>query len=184
MPKDFRERIVFYYNTFAGVYDLTEFFRKGTRKAIVNASGCQPGDRVLEICAGTCELALAFTREGVQTTAVDLAHHMLCIGKKKSTFPHLDFLETDALLLPFSDHSFTVVVTSLALHHMPEPIQVKVISEMTRLAIDKVIMLEWHTPETPVRKTIKGLLIRLMDVSEYIQPWMHQDFSAHAGLRG
>jgi ubiquinone/menaquinone biosynthesis C-methylase UbiE len=184
MPKDFRERVVFYYNTFAGVYDLTEFFRRGTRKAIVRASGCQPGDRVLEICAGTCELALAFARAGVQTAAVDLAQHMLRIGKKKSTFPHLDFLEADALLLPFPENSFGVVVISLALHHMPEPIQVKVISEMTRLALDKVIMLEWHTPETPVWKTLKGLLIRMMDVSEYIQPWMHQDFPATCQAAG
>ena len=176
MPKDFRKRVVFLYNTFAGIYDLAEFFRRGTRGAMVKASGCEPGDRVLEICSGTCELALAFAKQGIQTVAVDLARDMLRIGREKSNFDNLDFLETDALQLPFLDHSFNVVAISLALHHMPEEVQVQVMREMNRLARDRVIMLEWHSPAVPWLKTIKGGLIRLMDISEYIHAWMHQDF--------
>lgn len=185
MKKDYRKRVYSYYNTFAPTYDLGEFFRRGTRSAVVKASGCLPGDLALEICSGTCELALAFARQGVHTIAVDLARKMLLLGRKKSTYPHLEFLETDALSLPFMDKSFDAVAISLALHHMPEGIQIQVLSEMARLARGKVITLEWHTPDTSVRQTLKGLLIRLMDISEYIQSWMHQDFSAtchRAGL--
>jgi ubiquinone/menaquinone biosynthesis C-methylase UbiE len=178
MPQDFRKRVVFYYNTFAGAYDLTEFSRRETRNAMVKASGCKSGDRVLEICAGTCELALAFARQGIYTVAVDLAKVMLKIGSQKSEFDHLDFLEADALQLPFQTKSFNVVAVSLALHHMPEIVQIRVMREMARLAQDKVLMLEWHTPSKPILQTLKGLLIQLMDVSEYIQPWMHQDFTA------
>lgn len=178
MPKDFRKRIVFYYNKFARLYDLAEFFRKSTRPAMVGASGCGPGDRILEICSGTCELALSFAKNGVYTVAINLARDMLKLGSQKSSYENLEFLETDALYLPFYDKSFDVFAVSLALHHMPENVQIEVIKEMTRLAIDKVIMLEWHTPAKPIVKTLKGFLIRLMDVSEYIQPWMHQDFPA------
>lgn len=186
MPRDFRKRIVFYYNKFAWVYDLAEFFRKSTRSAMVNASGCGPGDMVLEICSGTCELALAFARQGINTVAVDLARDMLRIGSRKSSYDNLDFLESDALQLPFLDKAFDVVVISLALHHMPEAVQIKVMREMARLARDRVLTLEWHTPDKPTLKTLKGLLIRLMDVSEHLMPWMHQDFPVtcrRAGLK-
>ncbi len=186
MPRDFRKRVVFYYNKFSGLYDLSEFFRKSTRSAMVEASRCSPGSMVLEICSGTCELALSFAREGVHTVAVDLARDMLKIGCQKSSFEHLEFLEADALLLPFHKKTFDVVVLSLALHHMPETVQIKVMEEMARLARSKVIMLEWHTPKKPVYQTLKGLLIRLMDVSEHLQAWMHQDFSdtcKSSGLR-
>lgn len=74
--RDFRKRVISYYNTFAGVYDLAEFFRKGTREAMVRASGCKAGDWVLDICTGTGELALAFARQGIHTVAVDLARNM------------------------------------------------------------------------------------------------------------
>lgn len=178
MAKDFRTRVLNYYNAFAPTYDLGEFFRRSTRVAVVSASGCQPGDLALEICAGTCELALAFARRGIHSIAVDLARKMLLLGKKKSTFPHLEFMETDALILPFVDKSFDVVVISLALHHMPENVQISVLMEMTRLARKKVITLEWHTPAKPVQQIIKGLLIRVMDVSEHLGSWMRQDFRA------
>ena len=184
--RDFRKRVIFYYNAFAGVYDLTEFFRKGTREAMVQASGCNPGDRVLDICTGTGELALAFARHGIHTVAVDLARDMLKVGRQKSSGNHLDFLETDAIRLPFPNKSFNVVAVSLALHHMPEIEQIVVLKEMTRLASQKVIMLEWQTPADPRWQTLKGFLIQLGDVSEHIQSWMHQDFAStcrSAGLR-
>jgi len=184
MKKDFRQRVHKYYNTFAPTYDLGEFFRRGTRSAVVQASGCQPGDSALEICSGTCELALAFARRGVHTIAVDLARSMLLLGRKKSIFPHLEFLETDALALPFASKSFDAVVISLALHHMPEGIQVRVLSEMERLARRKVITLEWHTPNTAFRQKLKGAAIRLMDISEHLRPWMHQDFPATCQTAG
>ena len=139
--RDFRKRVISYYNTFARVYDLGEFFRKGTREAMVRASGCNPGDRVLDICTGTGELALAFARQGIHTVVVDLARDMLKIGKRKSSYDHLDFLETDAIRLPFPNKSFNVVAVSLALHHMPEIVQIEVMKKMTRLASQRVIML-------------------------------------------
>jgi ubiquinone/menaquinone biosynthesis C-methylase UbiE len=182
--KDFRKHVVYFYNKFAGLYDLTEFFRNGTREAMVNASGCKSGDRVLDVCTGTGELALAFARHSVTTVAVDLARGMLKVGKHKSSFEHLHFLETDATRLPFQNKSFNVVAISLALHHMPEYVQIDVMKEMARLASHKVIMVEWHAPNDPFKQTLKGFLVQMIDESEYMQEWMHQDFSATCGKAG
>ena len=183
-PRDFRKRVISYNNAFAGVYDLTEFFRRGTREAMVRVSGCKAGDHVLDICTGTGEFALTFARHGIHTVAVDLARDMLRIGNQKSSFDHLDFLETDAIRLPFQNKSFNVVTVSLAMHHMPEIVQIEVLKEMTRLASHKVIMLEWHTPRERHWKILKGLLIRVMDVSEHLQDWMHQDFPSTCRIAG
>jgi len=176
--RDFRKRVISYYNTFATIYDLGEFFRKGTREAMVQASGCKTGDHVLDICTGTGELALAFARQGFHTVAVDLVRDMLKIGEQKSSYNNLDFLETDAIRLPFPNKSFNVVAVSLALHHMPEIVQIEVMKEMTRLASQRVIMLEWQTPANPHWQTLKGFLIQLVDISEHVQSWMHQDLTS------
>ncbi len=184
MSKDYRKRVVYFYNTFAGLYDLTEFTRKGTREAMVRASECKPGDRVLDVCTGTGELALAFAIHGAHTVAVDLAHSMLKVGNRKSSSEYLNFLETDATKLPFPNKSFDIVTVSLALHHMPETVQIDVMKEMTRLAGQKVVMVEWHAPRNPRWQTLKGFIIKLMDKSEHMQAWMHQDFPATCGVAG
>ena len=176
--KDFRKHVIYFYNTFAGLYDLTEFFRKGTREAMVRASGYKSGDRILDVCTGTGELALAFARHGAQTVAVDLARGMLKVGNQKSSFEYLHFLETDATRLPFPNKSFNIVAISLALHHMPENVQIDVMKEMSRLASQRVIMVEWHATHDPRFQTLKGFFVQMMDESEHLQEWMHQDFVA------
>jgi ubiquinone/menaquinone biosynthesis C-methylase UbiE len=176
--KDFREHVLYFYNRFAGLYDLTEFFRKGTRAAMLRVSGCKPGDRMLDVCTGTGELAITFARAGVRSVAVDLARGMLKIGRRKTNLEHLHFLETDATKLPFPDRAFDVMAISLALHHMPEPVQIDVLTEMKRLAAQKVILIEWNT----IRNQGKGSwylhLIHLMDESEHMREWLRQDFRA------
>ena len=184
MPTDYRKRMVQFYDAAARLYDLTEFCRKGTRDAIVHASNCKSGNCVLDICTGTGEVALAFARHGVRATAVDLAYSMLRVGKRKSSFEHLLFLQADATRLPFPNKSFDVVTVSLALHHMPETAQIDVMKEMTRLARKKVIMVEYYASQSWHWQASRGLFIQLLDKSEYTQEWMHQDFSGTCSQAG
>lgn len=174
---DNRSRDRRFYDATAHLYDLTEFFRKPTREAMVRASGCQAGDLVLDICSGTCELARTFGQHGIFAVAVDLSMKMLRVGKRKTCPRELAFLQTDALRLPFKEKTFDAVVVSLALHHMPEVMQIEVMREMTRLSRNRVVMVEYHSPRNPRWQTAKGYLVQLMDESRLLQNWMHQDFS-------
>ena len=54
-----------------------EFLRKCTRQQATTFSEIQPNDRVLDVCTGTVELALAFTRAGATVAGIDIAEDML-----------------------------------------------------------------------------------------------------------
>ncbi len=85
--------------------------------------------RVLDLCCGTGDLALALARSGpAQVTGADFSHAMLVRATTK-TKTHarslraeleapVTFLEADALRLPFADSSFDLVTTSFGFRNL------------------------------------------------------------------
>jgi demethylmenaquinone methyltransferase/2-methoxy-6-polyprenyl-1,4-benzoquinol methylase len=73
-----------------------------------------PSARVLDLCCGTGDLALAFRREapgGAEITAADFVPEMLvrACAKAAAAGAAVKFIEADALHLPFADASFDLV---------------------------------------------------------------------------
>jgi demethylmenaquinone methyltransferase / 2-methoxy-6-polyprenyl-1,4-benzoquinol methylase len=64
----------------------------------------RPGDRVLDACCGTGDLAVAAARVGGRVTGLDFSPRMLERARRKA--PQLDWVEGDLLALPFGDGSF------------------------------------------------------------------------------
>ena len=62
------------------------------------------GDRVLDTCCGTGDLAIACEEAGGVVTGVDFSERMLERARKKSST--IDWQQGDALSLPFADGSF------------------------------------------------------------------------------
>src|SRR5574337_984192 len=55
------------------------------RKAVVRWASPKSGDRVLDLCTGTGDLALEFARSAeVQVTGVDISREMLALAIKKA----------------------------------------------------------------------------------------------------
>ena len=80
-----------------------------------------PGARVLDLCCGTADLALALARQGkTQFFCSDFSHPMLTRAAAKLRLRSLPPLvaEADALQLPFPDHSFDVVVCSFGFRNL------------------------------------------------------------------
>jgi demethylmenaquinone methyltransferase/2-methoxy-6-polyprenyl-1,4-benzoquinol methylase len=73
-----------------------------------------PSARVLDLCCGTGDLALAFRREapgGAEITGADFVPEMLAraCAKAGEAGAAVKFIEADALRLPFADASFDLV---------------------------------------------------------------------------
>ena len=92
---------------------LDQRWRRETAAAVV-----QPGDRVLDICCGTGDLALAAVEAGGKVTGLDFSEPMLERARAKS--PGVEWVSGDALALPFGDGSFDAVTTGFGLRNLAD----------------------------------------------------------------
>lgn len=88
------------------------------RIATVRAIDPQPGERILDIAAGTGTSSAAIARSGAQVVALDFSPGMIAVGRQKH--PDLEFVEGDATALPFGDDEFDAVTISFGLRNIKE----------------------------------------------------------------
>jgi demethylmenaquinone methyltransferase/2-methoxy-6-polyprenyl-1,4-benzoquinol methylase len=92
---------------------LDRSWRRLTVEAVV-----QPGDRVLDACCGTGDLALAAEREGGVVTGLDFSPRMLERARRKSAT--VRWVEGDLLALPFDDASFDAATVGFGVRHVAD----------------------------------------------------------------
>jgi demethylmenaquinone methyltransferase / 2-methoxy-6-polyprenyl-1,4-benzoquinol methylase len=73
-------------------------------RRLTAASVVRPGDRVLDACCGTGDLAVACARAGGKVAGLDFSDRMLERARRKA--PELEWVSGDLLALPFADESF------------------------------------------------------------------------------
>ncbi|MGH3384076.1 MAG: demethylmenaquinone methyltransferase [Nocardioidaceae bacterium] len=88
------------------------------RTEVVRAVDTRPGDRVLDLAAGTGTSSLPFARAGAEVVPCDFSQGMLRVGKRLR--PGLGFTAGDATRLPFADETFDVVTISFGLRNVVE----------------------------------------------------------------
>jgi ubiquinone/menaquinone biosynthesis C-methylase UbiE len=90
---------------------------------LVEALGIQSGQRVLDVAAGTGNVALAAARCGAVVTASDLTPRMLELGRARAQAEGLrvEWVEADAEDLPFANTSFDVVTSAFGAMFAPRP---------------------------------------------------------------
>src|SRR5580692_12712463 len=87
------------------------------RRAVARIIGSGPGDRVLDLAAGTGTSALSFTATGADCVACDFSLGMLRAGQsqragRQQGGGRLGLVAGDALRLPFRDQAFDAVTIS------------------------------------------------------------------------
>jgi demethylmenaquinone methyltransferase / 2-methoxy-6-polyprenyl-1,4-benzoquinol methylase len=92
---------------------LDRRWRAETARAVV-----APGDRVLDSCCGTGDLAIASVRAGARVTALDFSERMLDRARRKSD--EIDWVEGDALALPFPDGSFEAATVGFGVRNLDD----------------------------------------------------------------
>jgi demethylmenaquinone methyltransferase / 2-methoxy-6-polyprenyl-1,4-benzoquinol methylase len=92
---------------------LDQHWRRLTAEAVV-----RPGDRVLDACCGTGDLALACERAGGRVTGLDFSHPMLERARRKSAT--VAWVEGDLLALPFEDASFDAAAVAFGVRNVSD----------------------------------------------------------------
>ena len=92
---------------------LDRRWRAETAAAVV-----RPGDRVLDACCGTGDLALASLRAGGKVTGLDFSERMLARARKKSS--EVEWVQGDALALPFDDDSFDAATVGFGVRNLAD----------------------------------------------------------------
>jgi demethylmenaquinone methyltransferase/2-methoxy-6-polyprenyl-1,4-benzoquinol methylase len=89
-------------------------WRRITAQAVV-----RPGDRVLDACCGTGDLALAARKAGAgEVTGLDFAPRMLDRAQRK--LPEATWMEGDVLALPFGDGSFEAATVGFGVRNVED----------------------------------------------------------------
>jgi ubiquinone/menaquinone biosynthesis C-methylase UbiE len=88
---------------------------------LVEACGIGPGQRVLDVAAGTGNASLPAAATGADVTASDLTPELLTAGRVRAAAVglELDWVEADAENLPFEDESFDVVISAIGVMFAP-----------------------------------------------------------------
>lgn len=89
---------------------------RGWRRATRTALALRPGERVLDVGAGTGVSTAELARSGADAVGVDLSLGMLGAGRRIR--PHVPLVAGDALRLPFRDVAFDAVTISFALRNV------------------------------------------------------------------
>ena len=138
-------------------YDLTNTVLsfgqdRGWRRATRAALGLQPGQRVLDVGAGTGVSTVELARGGAFAVGADLSIGMLRAGRR--TRPDVPLVAGDALRLPFPDASFDAVTISFALRNVVDVgAALHELGRVTRPG-GRLVVCEFSHPTNPVFRTV------------------------------
>lgn len=142
---------------------IVNYWRKITTAAVAP----KPGERILDLAAGTGTSSLPFANAGAEVTACDMSHGMMAEGRKR--YPELNFVYGDAHDLPFEDNYFDAVTISYGLRNIADT--EKALSEMLRVTKPggRIVVAEFSTPTvTPIKQAYKQFLPRVIPALGYI----------------
>ena len=90
------------------------------RRQAIKGAAVSANDKVLDLCCGTGDLAIAFAVEGCQTTGADFTYQMLAKAPPKADKKkvHVDWVQADVQQLPFADDSFNVVSIAFGIRNV------------------------------------------------------------------
>ena len=160
----------------ASGYDRTNALLSGGnsvlwRLATVKALNLQPGERVLDVAAGTGTSSKALGKTGAEVVALDFSPGMVKEGRRRHS--DIDFVEGDAEALPFPAASFDALTISFGLRNVNNP-QVA-LGEMYRVVKPggRIVICEFSHPPAPlIRAGYQGYM-------KYVMPAVTALSSSH-----
>lgn len=171
------------------------------RRAVLEAVDPLPGDRVLDLAAGTGTSSEPFVSRGARVVPCDFSLGMLRVGKRAR--PALPFTAGDGTRLPFADGVFDAVTISFGLRNVVDPLAgLREMRRVTRPGGRLVVCEFSHPTWAPFRQVYLEYLMKALPtlaravssspeayvyLAESIRAWPDQrglsDLVAEAGWR-
>src|SRR3989442_9239674 len=135
-----------------------------THGAVVDLAALRAGERVLDVGCGTGSLAVALKASAGPTGSVhgiDASREMIEVARRNATRAGVDvsFQVGLAEAIPFPNGTFDLVVSQLAIHHLPDDLKQSAFGEMHRVLKPggRCLVVDFEPP-----KSITGRLVARM----------------------
>lgn len=126
------------------------------KRRLVTLADPRPGQRALDLCCGTGDVAFALAARGADVTGLDFSAPMLAVAEKRAaTAPSAPcFLRGDAQYIPFPDSSFDVVTISYGLRNLAD--LERGLGEMLRVLKPggRLLILDFGKPDNALWRTL------------------------------
>jgi demethylmenaquinone methyltransferase/2-methoxy-6-polyprenyl-1,4-benzoquinol methylase len=139
------------------INDLQSFgLHRLWKRRLVKLAAVGSGDRALDLCCGTGDVALALAEQGAEVVGLDFSEPMLAVARRRGGQGSGDerrasgsprFLRGDAQSIPFPDGSFDAVTVSYGLRNLAS--WKLGLSEMMRVARPggRLLVLDFGKPD-------------------------------------
>jgi len=153
--------------------DLQSFgWHRRWKARLVQLAQSRPGDRALDLCCGTGDVALRLAHRGLKVTGVDFSEPMLARARLRVAQEPLpsqrinrsqgevDWLRADAQRLPFPDNSYDIVTVAYGLRNLAD--WASGLDEMWRVIKPGgcVLVLDFGKPANPIWRKIYFAYLR------------------------
>lgn len=145
------------------INDLQSFgLHRVWKRRFVKMAGVRAGERALDVCCGTGDIAFALARAGAQVNAVDFSEAMLQVAAQRSGGSNPQFQRGDAMQLAFEDGIFDVVTVGYGLRNLSN--WETGLREMHRVAKPgaRLLVLDFGKPDNAVLRSLYFAYLRVV----------------------
>jgi demethylmenaquinone methyltransferase/2-methoxy-6-polyprenyl-1,4-benzoquinol methylase len=130
------------------------------KRTLIKMAEIKPGDRALDLCCGTGDIAFALQAAGAEVVGIDFSPAMLAVAEERAKNvcadgpARLQFLCADALKIPYADCSFDVVTVGYGLRNLVS--WERGLEEMARVARPggRLLALDFGKPENKLWRVV------------------------------
>ncbi len=130
------------------------------RRELVQHSAPRAGERLLDLCTGTGDVAIEFAQASpqLQIVGVDLSEEMLRVAHEKCARLGLDqqvqLVHGNVLELPFAERSFEIVTLAFGLRNLPD--RARGLREIYRVLAPggRAMILEFSIPQNVLARSV------------------------------
>jgi demethylmenaquinone methyltransferase/2-methoxy-6-polyprenyl-1,4-benzoquinol methylase len=109
--------------TVASRYDLINDLQslglhRWWKSHLIRLAQTRPRHKALDVCCGTGDIALGLARAGAEVVGLDFSEAMLAVARSRNPALRVEWLQGDALRLPFADDTFDRVTIGYGLRNL------------------------------------------------------------------